>query len=287
MKLREQIVRRDLTENVWMAFDTLRNHKLRSALTLLGITVAVTTLIAVVAILMGVDRNIQEAIQGYGTNTAFFSHLPTGPRFGRLSKEERMRKPISYEEFLAVREACTACASATVSIFRQSIAWIRYQGEEIVGLDFRGATGDFFSVYANAVVKQGRPFTEAENQHRVEEVVIGEDVAKGLFGSLDPIGKEVNVNGHRFQVIGVFEKPKAGLGGPGENEDRRVVMPYWTFRKVYPQEKYHGMRIEAYPGQLSLAVEFWSDRITCSPVRKHLHSQRHDFLGVRRAGHRA
>ncbi len=238
-----------------MALDTLRNNKLRSALTLLGITVAVTTLIAVVAILMGLDRNIRQAIEGYGTNTAFFFHLPTGPRFGRLSKEERLRKLISYEDFLAVKEACTACANATVSIFRGDVAWIRYQSEEIVGLDFRGATGEFFSVYANAVVKRGRPFTEAENLHRLAVVVIGEDVAKGLFGQLDPIDKEVIVSGHRFTVIGGFEKPKGGLGGPGENEDRRVVMPYWTFRKMYPQEKSHGIRIEASAGHLPLAVD--------------------------------
>src|SRR5713101_1481814 len=139
MTLREQIGRRDFSENIWMALDTLRNNKLRSALTLLGITVAVTTLIAVVAILMGLDRNIRQAIEGYGTNTAFFSHLPTGPRFGRLSKEERLRKPISYEDFLAVKQACTTCTNATVSIFRGDVAWIRYRSEEIVGLDFRGA----------------------------------------------------------------------------------------------------------------------------------------------------
>ena len=255
-RLHERITRQGFSENVWMALDTLRNNKLRAALTLLGITVAVTTLIAVVAILMGLDRSIQETIQGFGTDTAFFSHLPTGPHFGRLSKEERMRKPLDYDDYVAVREACTACIHTTVSIFGPDIGWVRYKGEEVTGLDFRGATGEFFSVYANAVVGRGRPFTEPENTHRVEIVVIGEDIAKTLFGRhLDPIGKEVNVNGHMFQVVGVLEKPKAGLGGPSGNEDRRVVLPYWTFRKVYPLEKTHGIRIEGGPGQLSLAID--------------------------------
>ena len=255
IRLHERITRQGLTENVWMALDTLRNNKLRAALTLLGITVAVTTLIAVVAILMGLDRNIQETIQGLGTNTAFFSHLQVGPHFGRLSKEERMRKPLDYDDYVAVREACAACVHTTVSIFGPDLGWVRYKGEEVTGLDFRGATSEFFSVYANAVVGRGRPFTEPENTHRVEVVVIGEDIAKSLFGRLDPLGKEVNVNGHQFQVVGVLEKPKAGLAGPGGNEDRRVVLPYWTFRKVYPLEKTHGIRIEAAQGHLSLAID--------------------------------
>jgi len=104
MTLREKLSlrwRRDFGENIWMALDTLRNHKLRSALTVLGVIVAVVTLIAVVALLMGFDRNVQQSIQSYGTNTAFFFHLDPGPRFGRPTKEERMRKEISYEDFLA------------------------------------------------------------------------------------------------------------------------------------------------------------------------------------------
>ncbi len=230
MPLLDKSKHQGLLENVAMALDTLRNNKLRSALTLISIMVAVATLIAVVAMLMGLDRNIQESIQSYGTNTAFFHHLSSGPHFGRLSKEERMRKKLTYDDFLAVRDACTACVNVTVSIFRNDAPnWIRYKGEEVTGLDFRGATGEFFSVYANAIVKDGRPFTEVENQHRLQYVVIGEDAAKGLFPTGGAIGKTISVNGSPFEVFGVFEKPKGGLGGP-DNADRRVVIPYWTFR---------------------------------------------------------
>lgn len=258
MTLREKVTwhwRRDISENLWMALDTLRNHKVRSSLTVLGIIVAVVTLIAVVALLMGFDRNVQQSIQSFGTNTAFFYHLNPGPRFGRPSKEERMRKKISYEDFVAVREACQACVNVTVSIYSsEDVDRVRHKGEEIVGLDFRGATEDFFSVYANAAVKRGRPFTGGEDLHRVEVAVIGEDIASGLFGPLDPIGKEIIANGHNFRVIGVFEKPKGGFG-PEDNEDRRVTIPYWTFRKVYPHEDVHGIRIEAHPGKLPLAID--------------------------------
>ncbi len=247
--------RQSLLENIFMALDTLRNNKLRSALTLLSIMVAVATLITVVALLMGLDRNIQDQLQGYGTNTAFFTHFDTGPRFGRMTKEERMRKPLDYDDFLAVRDMCAACMHVTVSIFRNDTPnWVRYKGEEVTGLDFRGATGEFFNVYANAIVKDGRPFTEVENEHRLQYVVLGEDAAKGLFPGGGALGKTVSVDGSNFEVIGVFEKPKSGLMGP-DNSDRRVVIPYWTFRKIWPLAKEHGIRIEAYPGKLDAAVD--------------------------------
>jgi len=258
MTLREKIQlrwRREFAENLWMALDTLRNHKLRSLLTVMGIIVAVVTLITVVALLMGFDHSVQQSIQSYGTNTAFFTHFDPGPRFGRLSREERMRRPLNYDDFLAVEEACTDCVNVTISIYSsEDVDRVRYKGEEIVGLDFRGATEEFFSVYANAVVKHGRPFTAAENLHRVEVVVIGEDIAKGLFGHEEPLGKEVIANGHAFRVVGVFEVPKGGFG-PGGDEDRRVTLPYWTFRKVYPQADFHGIRIEAKPGKLPQAID--------------------------------
>ncbi len=248
--------RRDFGENLWMALQTLRDHKVRSALTMLGVIIAVITLVSVVAILMGFDRNVQQNIQSYGTNTAFFNHRNPGVHFGRRSKEERMRKPLSYDDFLAVREACSGCANATVSLYSDGLDRARYKGEEIIGLDFRGATEEFFSVYANAVVKEGRPFTQAENLHRVEVAVIGADTATGLFGQLDPLDKEITVNGHSFRVIGVMEKPKGSGGGPGGGgDDRRVTLPYWTFRKVYPTAKNHGIRIEAFSGKLPLAID--------------------------------
>jgi putative ABC transport system permease protein len=275
MPLLKSSKQQSLLENVIMALDTLRNNKLRSALTLISIMVAVATLITVVALLMGLDRNIQEAVQGYGTNTAFFSHLPTGMRFGRLSKEERMRKPLDYDDFLAVRESCAACIHVTVSVFRNDVPnWVRYKGEEVTGLDFRGATGEFFSVYANAIVTEGRPFTEVENEHHMQYVVIGQDAAKGLFPRGGALGKTVSVNGTGFEVIGVFEKPKGGLMGP-DNADLRVVIPYWTFRKIYPLAKEHGIRIEGYPGKLDLAVD--QTRVALRRTRRLMYDKPDNF----------
>ena len=278
MTVRDQLERRwrrDVGENVRMALNTLRAHKARSALTVLGVFIGVVTVVSVVAIMMGLDRNVQQVIQGFGTNTAFFAiNAFQGPRFSRPTKEERMRKPLSYEDYLAVRDACTACVSTTVSLFgTEDLSRARYKGEEVVGLDFRGATADFFSVYANAVVVQGRPFTASEDAHRVEVIVAGEDLASGLFGLEDPLGKEILVNNHSFRVVGVFEKPK-GSFGPG-GQDTRAVVPYWTFRKVFPLADNHGVRIEAYPGKLPVAID--QARVALRRTRRVAYDQPDNF----------
>ena len=249
--------RREFGENIIMAFDTLWANKLRSGLTMLGIFVAVVTVVIVVAFMMGFDQNVQESVKSFGTNTAFFNHLPSGPRFGRLSKEERTRKRLNYNDYLAVREACDACKSVTVSLYpRGGPHRARYRNEEIIGFDFRGATEEFFLVYANAAVGVGRPFTAAENLHRSEIAVVGEDTSKGLFGSLNALDKEIIVNGRSLTIIGVFEKPKGGFGGgPGNDTDNRVVIPYWTAAKFYPGEQQHGIRIEAFEGLLPRAID--------------------------------
>jgi ABC-type antimicrobial peptide transport system permease subunit len=186
-----------------------------------------------------------------------------------------MRKPLSYDDYLAVRDACTACVHVTVSLFNdEQINTARYKGQEVTGLDFRGATGEFFSVYANAIVAQGRPFTEPENLHHREVAVIGADVATGLYPGMNPIGKPVSVGGHEFEVLGVFEKPKGGLGGP-DSSDRRLVIPYWTFHKYYPNAKNNGIRIEAFPGQLDVAID--QARVALRRSRRLLYDKKDDF----------
>ena len=103
-------------------------------------------------------------------------------------------------------------------------------------------------------MKAGRFFTEAENEHRENVVVIGENVAKAFFPSIeDSLGKEILVDGSTYQVVGVFEKPSGGFGT--NDEDRRTVIPYFTFMKLYPGSFEIAYRFLAYPGKLDAAVD--------------------------------
>jgi len=242
--------RREFAENVWMALDTLRSHKVRSSLTILGVVIAVLTLVSVVAILMGVDRNLRQEMQSFGVRNVFFYHFNPGINIGPRSPEERMRRPLSYDDYLAARDACTACEDATVYIFRSGIARARYKNEEVLDVDFNGVPANYFDVIPNAVLRSGRAIASGEDEHRVYVAVIGEDVAKGLFGLEDPIEKEISVDGHNWRVIGIFEKPTGST-----EEDNRVMVPYWTFRKSYPNADRHLVVLNAKEGQLALATD--------------------------------
>jgi putative ABC transport system permease protein len=131
---------------------------------------------------------------------------------------------------------------------------VKYQKNQVQGGEFRGTFPAYLEVYSNANLKVGRFFSESENEHRENLVVLGENVATALFPSVnDALGKEVLVDGSNFTVIGVLEKPVGGFGN--NDEDRRVVIPFYTFRKLYPAAFEIAMRFLAYPGQLDAAVD--------------------------------
>jgi putative ABC transport system permease protein len=247
-------VRQDFHENLMLALDTLRAHKLRSFLTVLGVVIGVSIIIVVGALLAGFNSSITEAMTGFGTDTAFVSKFGMGIHFGRLSAEERMRKELTLDDGQAILEQCPGVKAIAISLFNWAKPTaIRYGDKDVEAVDFRGTFPAFVQVYANASMKEGRFFTDAENHHAQRDVVIGESISNALFPTVDPIGKAVMIDGTEFNVIGVFELPKGGFGG--SSEDRRVIIPYYTFRKLYPSAKEHGFRIEAYPNQLDNAVD--------------------------------
>ncbi len=245
----------DYRENLILALDTLRAHKLRSFLTVLGVVMGVAVLMLVAALLTGFDQNVTESVTGYGVDTAFISRFDYfSPRLNdSRPKEERLRKPLTLDDGQAILESCPAVKNATVWIAQWEGAHrVRYQQNEVTGIDFRGAFSSFPLVYANAAMRKGRFFTEAENLHRENVVVVGENVAGALFPNLEPVGKEILVDGSTFQVIGVIEKAKGF--GPND-EDRRVIIPYYSFRKIYPAAYEQNIRIQARPGELEQAVD--------------------------------
>jgi putative ABC transport system permease protein len=253
-------MRQEISSALEMALATIREHKLRSFLTVLGVIIGTTTVIAVGSIIAGLNESVVETIQSFGTNTAFASRLPTGPRFGRLSREERLRKYLTPEDAQALLESCPDIVNVAPSIFPSfegggyfSLT-ARYKGEEVVGLDYRGTMPAFFTVYGNASIKEGRYFTEAENEHKLDVIVVGEDLARALFSKLSGVGKTIQVAGHSFEVIGVMDRPRGGFAGAG-GEDRRAVIPYATFRKIHPNAKEIGVRFEAREGRVNQAVD--------------------------------
>jgi len=268
-------MRQDYRENLKLALDTLRAHKLRSFLTIVGVVIGVTIMIVVAGLLSGFNGTVTEAITGYGTDTAFISKFEQAFRTGRLTEEERKRKDMTLETGLALTVECPDIKAVAISVFSDfGTNTIRYKDQEVNALDFRGTFPQYIDVYSNANLKEGRFISDGDNEHHREVVVLGESVAKALFPTTDPIGKMVVANGHQFEVIGEFELPKGGFGMA--NEDRRVVIPYYTFRKLYPNSNLHGYRLLAYPGRLNQAVD--EARAAVRRARKVAYNAPDDFV---------
>jgi putative ABC transport system permease protein len=245
-------------ENLKQAMDTLRTHKLRSALTVFGVVLGVSVIMLVAALITGFDQQIQENIKQFGADTAFIARWDQGPDNDRRPLEERLRKPLTLDDADAIKVSCPAVRNVTTYInWWEKPHIVRTKAGEVTGIDFRGVQPNFGEVYANASTLAGRFISEGDDLHRENVVMLGENVAPVLFPDTSAIGKDVMIDGQNFQVIGVVEKPK-GLFGTGD-EDRRVLIPYNTFRKIYPQSYENQIRVQAYPNQLDQAVDQVTD----------------------------
>jgi putative ABC transport system permease protein len=242
-------------ENLKQAMDTLRAHKMRSALTVFGVVLGVSVIMLVAALITGFDETIQENIKQYGADTAFVSRWDQGPHNpDRRPLEERLRKPISEDDAVALKEKCPAIKNVTVFLtWWEQNHTVRTKWGEVTAIDFRGVQPNFGQVYANAAVLSGRFIGEGDDLHREKVVMLGENVAPVLFPEGHPVGKDVLIDGSDFQVIGVVEKPKGGFGMG--DEDRRVLIPYNTFHKIYPGAYENQIRFQAYPNMLDQAVD--------------------------------
>jgi putative ABC transport system permease protein len=242
-------------ENLRQALDTLKSHKLRSALTVFGVVLGVSVIMLVTALIAGFDHAVQEQMKQFGSDTAFITKWDQGRHGGPPPLEEIQRKPLTLEDAKAILEGCPAVKNITT--FLQT-GWghshsVRTKAGEVTAIDFRGVQANFGIVYANATTKEGRFISEGDDLHKEKVVMLGENVGPVLFPEGNPVGKDVMIDGNVFRVIGVVEKPKGGFGMG--DEDRRVLIPMGTFRKSYPDADEVQMRMQAYPGVLNEAVD--------------------------------
>ena len=242
-------------ENLKQAMDTLRAHKMRSALTVFGVVLGVSVIMLVAALLTGFDQKIQENINQFGADTAFITKWDQGRHGGPAPLEERQRKPLTLDDAKAIQASCPAVKSVTTFLQTEwdHVHTVRTKSGSVSAIDFRGVQANFGLVYANASTVEGRFISEGDDLHKEKVVMLGENVAPVLFPEGHPIGKEVMIDGSNFQVIGVVEKPKGGFGMG--DEDRRVLIPFNTFQKTYPTADEVDMRAQAYPGKLADAVD--------------------------------
>jgi len=267
--------RHNIRENLWLALDTIRSHKVRSFLTVLGVLIGTFCVIVVASVFAGLDQQFVEIFQGFGSRTLFIYKFDPGIHIGRLSKEERMRKPLTYEDGMAIQTECPSVEATAVEIF----IWgpdpvVKYKDKEILDANFQGNTASDFGVI-NDELADGRFFTDVDDLHRRNVAVIGADVVQRFFEHEDPVGKMITVGGEAFEVIGTMGKRKAFLGDTGN--DRVVKIPYFTFKKMYPNQKEHFLLAQTYEGKMDQAKEEIANVLR---HRRHVKPNEKDSFGI-------
>ncbi|HUB33820.1 MAG TPA: ABC transporter permease [Bryobacteraceae bacterium] len=232
------MTRAEWRENLLVALDTIRTRKVRSALTILGIVIGVTSVICVAAIIDGLNGYIEQRIRTFGSRTFFVTRIPAGFTGGRLPQKIRMRKYLEIPDAAYIKESVPGVDMSVA--FSQRIDYggtppdsIQYGGERVDRMILRGTQPDYAAALPLFEVGQGRFISPYDEEHARNVVVIGDGIANTLFPHTDPIGKTVRLNGRLYEVIGVFRKDEGLLSAFGV--DIFACIPLSNFHKNYPE----------------------------------------------------
>jgi len=234
-----------------LAFETIRTHKLRAFLTVLGVIIGTGTIIGVAAILTGFDANVTAVLRSFGPNSIIVFKFPVGPRTGNLTPEERTRKNLTYQNAADIRERCKSVEDVSSMLFSSEMDNVHYKGNDLYDVNLMGVE-EAYARGGQVEIHLGRFFTDEESRRRMSVAVVGQDIEKGLFDHVDPIGKGILINGHEFQVIGTMVRPAASFFG---DTDTRVLLPYGAMQKLYPNARENAIVVTALPGRLPQALD--------------------------------
>ncbi len=274
-----QTYRHRVHENLALAMDTLRTHKFRSFLTVLGVLIGTTTVIAVTSIIAGLDKQLVDVAEQFGTRTLWVYKLQLGAPHA-LTRAEKLRKPLSFEDAMTIKEQVRSATTVSVELFREMGDFglppvtARYKGENMLDALFAGVTAEHLSLI-NATLSQGRFFSEAEDLHRRDVAVIGNVVRERFFPHEDPLGKTILVDGHSLEVIGTLTKFKSFLGD--DQNDKAVLIPYYTYQKAYPEAHDNFICVLVEPGKMEQAKDEVTELLR---RRRHVKPNDPDNFGV-------
>ena len=235
------------SETMKLALSALRAHKLRSFLTLLGVILAVTTLVAVMSVIAGLNLYVADHVANLGANV-FLVH-----RFGIITSEDQwikaQKRPlINYDDYARLRDSMKLASA--VAAEEDHFVQVKSGNLIMENVQMFGTTPNYADV-RNLNVAQGRFITPADEEHHSEVVFIGPDLANKFFPNLDPLGRTVRVQTHTYEVIGVA----VPLGSAfGQSQDNYMIMPLSAWRKGWhTNEDWLTIFVQA-PGQELMAA---------------------------------
>ncbi len=238
------------------ALETLWTHRFRSFLTLLGVMIGTASVIAVGSLVSGLQRDVTEQIEQFGTNTAIISKLPMGrdPNH-ELSEEERKRKPLTVEDAVAISRLPSVAAVSPILIPSGLPPVVRFHTNEVRTPNVRGVTADYAKI-RDITLEQGRFFTETEESHNLKVCVIGHNIADKLFAGYEPLGNQIGIGNKVFAVVGILEQAKSGLfASGGISPDNLIFIPFSVMRATYPAQEDIFITAQAASGQLNQMLD--------------------------------
>jgi len=224
---------------VLLALDTLRKNKLRSGLTVLGISIGISTVILISSAISGLNGNIDQFVKSLGTNDLWvFRFVPFGRR---PTTEELNRKQLTYEDGIAMRSLPYVAAvdpGLTYQNFQTGLGSVSVKAgtHKIANTILTGSTSAVKETNDIELI-EGRMWTDAEEQRSAKVVVLGHDAAEDLFPGESPIGKDIECEGSVFTVIGVLDKQAQPFGSGRNTQDNSAYFPLETFRQLHPELK--------------------------------------------------
>jgi putative ABC transport system permease protein len=238
------------------AVETLWAHPLRSFLTVLGVMIGTAAVIAVGALVSGLQRDVTEQVEQFGTNSAIISKLSLGAdRNRKLSEEERKRKPLAIEDAAAISQLPSVMAASPILRPTGVPPVIRFHRNEVRTPLLRGVWADYART-RDVILAEGRFFNEAEDRQGVAVCVVGYNIAEKLFAGYEPLGKEITIGNKLFTVVGRLEKAKTSLlSGGGMNPDNLVFIPYGLMHTMNPAELDLFITAQAASGNLDRMID--------------------------------
>jgi putative ABC transport system permease protein len=226
-------------ENFLAAMDTLRSSKVRSALTVLGIVIGVSSVISMASIIQGLNKFVQDKVESLGSRTYFLTRFPPGMDPSHMPQRIRNRRYFEYDYAERIREGArdvrVVTTFGTRGFFLGDSNLITSGDHSVEKLIVRGAEPQYTDVIPLFTVDRGRFISRVDEEHARSVVVLGASVAESLFPNSDPLEKEVRLNGVLYEVIGVFAHDEGLFLGPGV--DIFAVIPLSNFKKNYPGSK--------------------------------------------------
>ncbi len=270
----------DAKEAVRLALDTLRKNKLRSGLTILGISIGIATVILISSAINGLNTNIDQFVRSLGTNCIWVFQFEVFAR--RPTTEELNRKKLTYEDGIAMRSLPHVAAvdpELTYQNFQTGLGAVSVKAgtHKISNTILNGTTSAVKDVVEIQMI-EGRMWTDAEEERAANVAVLGHDAAEDLFPNGSPIGKDIDCQGDIFTVIGVLDVQPQPFGSGRNTQDNSVYFPLTTFRKIHPEIKDFWLVVKYdTPANKDQVVEEVRELLR---VRRHLRAEQDDNFAI-------